>query len=419
MPHHDVVIVGAGLAGLACALELQGGGASPLLLEASDGVGGRVRTDRHEGFLLDRGFQVLLQAYPECRRLLDYDALGLHPFLPGADIWTGNGFARFIDPFRRPGDAIRTLRASVGTVPDKLRVGRYRSEVLAGSPESLLEGPDVTARQDLESAGFSRGMIDGFFRPFFGGILLDRSLSDSSRVFRYLFRMFSQDDVSLPEEGMGAIPAQLRSGLPGDAVRLETRVAEVAADRVVVEGGEVIRTHAVVVATEGPEAARLVEGVPAPSSKAVSCIYFEAPEAPVEDAVLLLDGPGEGPVNNVSVPSRVCPFYAPPGRHLVSASCIGAFPSSEEALRKAALEQMEKWFGDEVRAWSHLRTYRIPHAQPGQAPGVLDPPERDVELTSGIFVCGDHRETASIQGALHSGRRAAGAVLAGRGGSPD
>ena len=411
MSRPDVLIVGAGLAGLGCALELHSQGVRPLLLEASDGVGGRVRTDEHEGFLLDRGFQVLLEAYPECRRILDYDDLDLRPFFPGADIWTGKEFARFVDPFRRPRDAFATLRASVGTFPDKLRVTGLREEVRAGRARDVLVGPDVTALQDLEAKGFTSGMIDAFFRPFFGGILLDRTLSDSARIFRYLFRMFSEGDTSVPAKGMGRIPAQLARRLPEGSVRLGTRVDQVAPGKVRLDDGEEMAAEAVVVAVEGPEAARFLEGVPAPASKAVTCLYFASSRSPLDDPILVLNGEGTGPVNNLAVMSRVSPAYAPEGQELISVTCLGSPVVGDGDLEQEVRTQVEGWFGKEVEEWRHLRTYRIPHAQPGQAPGVLDPPERSVRVQDGLFVCGDHRETASLQGALHSGRRAAREVL--------
>ncbi len=415
MADHDVIIVGAGLAGLACALELQAAGGSPLILEAGDGVGGRVRTDQVDGFRLDRGFQVILEAYPECRRVLDYGALELCPFFPGAELWTGSGFARFVDPFRRPQDALTTLAAGVGTMGDKLKVARLRKEVLEGTPDSLLRDPDRPLLEDLQALGFSAGMIDGFFRPFFGGVLLDPRLTDSSRIFRYVFRMFSQGDISVPRLGMGEIPAQMARRLPEGSVRLGARVAAVGPGQATLQTGEELRGEAVVVATEGPEAARLLHGVREPTSKPATCLYFEASAPPVKGPMLVLDGEGRGPVNNLAVLSQVSPDYAPPGRHLVSVSCLGATPGEAE-LQAAVRTQMARWFGPRVGEWRHLRTYRIPHAQPGQEPGVLEPPERSVRLVPGLFVCGDHRETASLQGALRSGRRAAESVL--NGGTP-
>jgi protoporphyrinogen oxidase len=305
-----------------------------------------------------------------------------------------------------------TLVAGVGTLGDKMRVARLRKEVLEGRAEDLLRGPDRPILEDLQALGFSAGMIDGFLRPFFGGVLLNPALTDSSRIFRYVFRMFSQGSISVPRLGMGEIPSHMARRLPGEAVRLLTRVAAVAPGQVRLQSGEELRGEAVVVATEGPEAARLLHGVREPSSKPATCLYFEAPEPPVAGPVLALDGEGKGPVNNLAVLTQVSPDYAPPGRHLVSASCLGPVPEEGE-LRRAVLGQMARWFGKRTREWRHLRTYRVHHAQPGQEPGTLEPAERSVRVAPGLFVCGDHRETASLQGALHSGRRAAEAVLNG------
>ena len=414
MSKHDVVIVGGGLAGLACGLGVQEGGLNPLILEANDEVGGRVRTDEEAGFLFDRGFQVLLEAYPECRRLLDYEALDLMRFYPGADLWTGEGFSRFADPYRNPKDAMATLASPVGTFSDKLRVTVLRKQVLKGKAEDLLSGPDVTAQEDLEGMGFSDGMINGFFRPFFGGVLLSPNLADSSRIFRYIFRMFSAGDISIPRRGMGQLPLQLASSLPETAIRLRARVAGVEPGKVILADGEALSAETVVVATDGPEAARLLEGVSPPSSKGTACLYFLAQEPPVPGPILLLDGEGTGPVNNLTCLSQVSPDYAPPGQNLVSASCVGLPDLSEKELEAAVRAQLTRWFGGVTEEWSYLRSYRIPHAQPGQSPGVLHPPERPVKLGERLFVCGDHRETASIQGALHSGTRAARAVLESR-----
>jgi phytoene dehydrogenase-like protein len=219
-------------------------------------------------------------------------------------------------------------------------------------------------------------------------------------------------DVVLPSAGMRAIPDQMAVRLPGGTVRLGARVAAVSPREARLDSGETIAADAVVVATEGPEAARLA-GTPSPGSLPVTCLYFAAERAPLEEPILVLDGDGGGPVNNLCVPSRVAPSYAPPGAALVSASVVGgaAGDAVETALEAAVRRQLEGWFGPQVRGWRHLRTYRVRHAQPEQRPGTLEPVERPVRLDGGLFVCGDHRDTASLHGAMLSGRRAAEAVL--------
>jgi protoporphyrinogen oxidase len=230
-------------------------------------------------------------------------------------------------------------------------------------------------------------------------------------MFDFVFRAFALGDACLPARGMGAIPAQLHAALPPGAVHFGTTVTGID-DRIVrISGGGTVEARAVVVATEAPAAARLIglEGVAA--GRALTCLYFAAEKAPVEEPVLLLDGDGAGPVNNVAVPSAVTRGYAPAGAALVSATVLGVPALDDAALEAAVRGQMAKWFGAAARRWRHLRTYRIPFAQPEQAPPALSPWRRPVRLRPGLYVCGDHRDNASINGALESGRRAAEAVL--------
>ena len=411
MTAERVAIVGAGLAGLACARRLGEAGVPYVVLEASDGVGGRVRTDEVEGFLLDRGFQVLLSAYPEVRRVLDFAALDLKPFYPGALVHTQGRFHRAADPWRHPLDAVGALFSPLGTFSDKAHITALRHRVTAGSWDDLAARPETTTLEALRRAHLSATMIDRFFRPFLGGVLAGRELTASSRMFDVVFRAFALGEACLPARGIGAIPAQLRAALPADAVRLGTRVDAID-DRIVrISGGEAMEANAVVVATEAPAAVRLIGLVGATGGRALTCLYFAAEKPPVEEPILLLDGDGTGPVNNVAVPSAVARGYAPPGAALVSATVLGAPALDDAALESAVRGQMAKWFGPAARRWQHLRTYRIAFAQPEQAPPALTPWRRPVRVRPGLYICGDHRDNASINGALESGRRAAEAVL--------
>jgi phytoene dehydrogenase-like protein len=405
------VVVGAGLAGLACARRLAEAGTDCEVLEASDAVGGRVRTDEVDGFLLDRGFQVLLTAYPEARRVLDYGALGLRAFYPGALVQTGGRFHKLSDPWRHPFDAVSLLFSPVGSFADKARIAALRHHVGVGSWDDLAARPETSTLEALRRAGLSRTVIDRFFRPFLGGVLAGRDLTASSRMFDFVFRAFAHGDVCLPSRGIGAIPAQLRAGLAGDAVRLGAAVERVEDGGVVLAGGEQLAARSVVIATEAGAAARLAGLGTAPGGRGLTCVYFAAERAPQAEPILMLDGDGAGPVNSVAVPSVVAPGYAPPGAALVSASVLGVPPLDDAALEAAVRAQLVRWFGAGVARWRHLRTYRIPFAQPEQAPPALTPWRRDVRVRPGLYVCGDHRDNASINGALESGRRAAEAVL--------
>jgi phytoene dehydrogenase-like protein len=406
----DVLIVGAGLAGLCCARELQAKGVSFQILEASDGIGGRVRTDTVDGFLLDRGFQVLLTAYPEAKRALDYARLELKAFIPGALSWYAGRMNKLVNPWRTPGAWKEALGSEFCTLMDKLRIARLRSRLRRTSIEAIFQRPERSTKEALLAEGFTGELIQHFFRPFLGGILLDGELKSSSRMFEFVFKMLSEGDAVLPGRGMGAIPAQLAEKFPAGAVRLNTRVEALHENELALAGGETMRGRAIVIAAEGPSAAHLV-GEVEPASRSVTCFYFAAEEQPVAEPLLLLNGDGAGPVNNFAVVSRVAPSYAPAGKHLVSVTVLGTHQLTDVQLGGFIIAQMKNWFGKVASTWRMLRSYRITHAQPQQYPGALEPPQRPVRIRPGIYVCGDHRENASINGAMASGRRAAEAVL--------
>ncbi len=406
----DVIVVGAGLSGLCCAGELHAGGADVLVLERADAPGGRVRTDVVDGFLLDRGFQVLLTAYPEARRVLEYERLGLRPFTSGALIRRQGEFLRVADPKRHPLLALRNLRGGPGSLVDKLRVARLQRRLSRFSLNELLTAPQVTTAEALRREGFSRELIDAFFLPFFGGVFLDSALETSSRLFAFVFKLFAEGEATLPAAGMQAIPRQLAERLPDAAIRYGATVESAGPGEVTLAGGEHLTAAAIVVAADGPEAARLTGAVEAPAPRATTCVYYAAERSPLGEPVLVLDGDGGGPVNDLCVPSDVAPSYAPPGASLVSATVLGVPALDDEDLDAAVRDQLRGWFGAQVRGWRRLAVYRIPYALPAQPPAALEQPERPVRLREGLFVCGDHRDTASIQGAMVSGRRAAAAV---------
>jgi len=239
-PFNEVIIVGAGLAGLSCARRLLAAGISFVILEAGRRIGGRIKTDRVDGFLLDHGFQVLQTAYPEARRNLDYDRLELKPFAPGAIIRTKEKFYTVADPRHCPQKLWSTATAPIGTIGDRLRMIKLASTVGRAKVSALFERPDTFTIDFLRTKGFSEKIIEKFFIPFLRGISLDPDIELSSRVFQYIFRIFAAGDVALPAAGMGAIPAQLAENLPGDSILTGARVGSIHHHKVVLASGETI-----------------------------------------------------------------------------------------------------------------------------------------------------------------------------------
>jgi phytoene dehydrogenase-like protein len=406
-----VVIVGAGLAGLSCALQLHKKEVPFLICEASNRVGGRVATDKEGGFTFDRGFQILLSAYPECQAVLNYDALDLHSFYPGAMIWIHGRLHKVGDPFRQPLDAVSTLMAPVGSIVDKIRMAMLKRDLASMTVEQIFSHRDRQTKAFLGEYGFSEEMIFRFFQPFLSGVFLEKDLRTSSKMFEFIFSMFAAGDACLPAQGMGAIPAQLASQLPAESIMLNTKVHSMQEGLLLVGAGEKINARAIVVATEGPEASRLLTNFPPVRSHSVTCLYYAAEKPPVSQPILILNGDGHGRVNHVTIPSNVCPSYAPQGSSLICVSVLGTPFDSETVADETIRAELDQWFKGQASKWKYLRGYAINDALPDQAAPALESAQRSVKFRPGIYVCGDHRDNGSIDGALASGRRAGEAIL--------
>jgi phytoene dehydrogenase-like protein len=422
-----VLVIGAGLAGLTCGRALLRAGHQVSVFEADDAVGGRVRSDTHNGFIFDRGFQVLFTAYPAARRQLSYPELDLQPFDPGAIICEGGRRAVLTDPLRDH-DPAAVLAAALSLVigpADKLRTLALAAEFRGRSVDDLLAGPDEPTEAFLRERGFSRAAIDRFFRPFYGGIFLDRSLATSAKCFKFDFKMLSDGDTVVPARGMGAISQQLAAELQAaGCIRLNTRVAALTteAERVtgvtLADGGQVTG-DAVVVATPAPEAARL-SGLPMPEGcVGTTNLYFAGSRQLYRGKKLLLNAAPDAFVNNAVLISNVAPSYAPPGMHLLSATVLGVPPLDDEELFARARADLSCMFAGDRAAlqaldsYRPLRIYRIPYAQFAQPPGLHPGLPDNRSGRPGLFFAAEFTEASSINAAMLSGEKCAAALLAG------
>lgn len=400
----DVVVVGAGLAGLATALRLAREGVDVVVVEAAQRAGGRVVTDRVDGLLLDRGFQLLNPAYPAVRDLVDVAALDLRPFEAGVAVHHGGRLHRLGDPLRQPGAAWRDLTTPVLTLRQKLALVAWMARVGFGPAAAVRHQDDLPLREALAERGLAGAPTDRVLRPFLAGVLADGDLETSRRYADLVVRSFVRGTPSLPARGMQALPAQLLDRLGPERVHLGVAAQIVTGHRVVTDRGT-IGARATVVATDPVTAADLL-GWPRPRMRGLTTLWWHAAVAPTTSALLHVDGEARGPVVNAAVVSQAAPGYAERGA-LVQATVLGA-GHDPGPLEPAARTQTARLLGADARDWQLVRVDDLPHALPALPPGT--PLQRRVDLGGGVFVAGDHRDTPSIQGALVSGRRAAAAV---------
>lgn len=419
-----VLIVGAGLAGLACGQILHEQGVDVQVLEASDGVGGRVRTDRQDGFLLDRGFQVLFTAYPAANRRLDLPGLLLRYFDPGAIIAQRTHRYTLTDPLRDPGSGLRALFSPVVSLADKLRTVALAADLRAQTIDEVLSGADESTLAYLQGRGFSPGYINGFIRPFYGGIFLDRSLATSAKCFRFDFKMLAEGDIAVPAAGIGAIPAQL-AALLGDRVRLGVRVTRLLRDDdgtvrgVQSADGTEWTADRVVLAVEAPEAARLT-GLPMPEAHVGTVnLYWAGPQPVYRGRKIVLNANPRPFLNHVIQITNVAPDYAPDGQHLLSASVLGVPPDDDTALFAQGLTDVRRIFEGDNTALAAIDTlrplalYRIPYSQFAQPPGIHPTLPDNATPIPGLLFAAEFTEASSQNAALISGEKAAALLMSG------
>ena len=444
----SVCIIGGGVSGLAAAITASnelGASGRVVLLESSPTVGGRVQSDvSDDGITLDRGFAVFIEEYPFSKKLLDYDELKLCKFLPGALVKLDDKdrLARVADPLRQPMDIFAALVADVGSLVDKIKVLPLVYHVKTSSIEELFMEPETDTLTALRDRwGFSDDMINKFFRPFLEGIYLAPLEEQSSRMFTFVFKMFSDGSATLPEEGMGAISKQLATKATSAGVDIRTNNAvsrickEKAGFKIKCSGGDIM-AKSIIVATDGPAARKLIATIDGmkdlskeedQAQRSVGCLYYSFKgKAPVEEPILILNGIGDSrgnemnPVNNVCFPSVVSQKYCPSDKNLCSVTVLknamSVYEGRESDLDLTVRKQLSSWFPDHrdsiLNQWKLERVYKIENAQPAQQSGPLPANANggrpcdtfcNRQLPPGLFVCGDHVATATLNGALESG----------------
>jgi phytoene dehydrogenase-like protein len=399
-PRAEVVVVGAGLAGLSVATRLAAAGRDVHVLEAARHVGGRLATERVDGFVVDRGFQVFNTGYPRAADL-DLAALDLGYFTPGAVVRVEGRAHRVVDPRRRPTALPDTLRAPIGSLPRKAAVAAFSARAGYWPVPRLLTARETSAAEHLRQAGVGETALERFFGPFLAGVLLEDRLETSSRYLDLLWRSFARGATGLPAQGIQAIGEQLAAGVGPGRVHTGVRVGAVTGTEVTADTGR-LRADAVVVATDPDTAAGLLPAVEAAAPRQVTTHYHVLPASPWTEPLIVLGTPDGRLVNSV-VLSDAQPAYSPDGRALVASSSLA--PTREADVR----DEVARLHDVAASDLEHLTTITVTGAQPAALPPLHH--RRPVDLGGGLYVCGDHRDTPSIQGAMASGRRTAAAVL--------
>jgi hypothetical protein len=359
-----------------------------------------MRSDRHEGFVIDRGFQVFNTSYPQVRRRLALRALRLRPFTPGVLVHTDEGPLRFSDPTRGPRRLGDLRPGRLAGSRDLAALGVLSARDMLAPARSVKHGDDRTTRTALAAGGFSEEFVERFFRPFLSGVFLEDELETSSRVFHLVWRSMLRGTLCLPAEGIGAVPRLLADALPAGAVHLDTPVTRLTDDGVLLGTGGELAARAVVVATGPGQAAVLLPGLEMPEYRTVTTYYHAAPRSPLAEPVLVTDVRRR--FLNTCVLSEVVPGYAPGGMSLIATSVLGEDHGGREAEVRAALAEA---YGTDTGPWQLLTVRTVPDALPAMPPP--QPLSRTARVGPRRYVCGDHRATGSVQGALASGARAA------------
>jgi len=411
--HPQITIIGAGAAGLIAALELEQAGRKPLLLEATDRPGGRLKTDEVDGFLLDRGFQVLLTEYPEVQRYLDLEAMGVKTFRPGGHVHTRQMHFRFADPLREPAQIIRSTLSPVGTLSDKIKLAQLGLKLRTRTVEDCFKDKYTTqsTMDYLWAQGFSEQIVERFFRPFFGGIFLEQELRTPAAMFRFIFKMFGAGGAGLPESGIEAIPRQLAGKLKQTEIRCGAPVASISGDIVTLADGTTIDSPGgIIIACPPEKLLPRLAGTPL-TWKSTTNLYFYSSRRLKENRLINLVSDPTSLINTFAVLDEVSPSYklTQQGGSLISVtlrepitrdSQIGQ--AEQDLLRHSRLPN------DSLR---FLHRYDVRQALPELRPVAYRYDATQARVTGRVFLAGDHQLNGSLDAAMRSGRLAAEGLL--------
>ncbi|TFV97861.1 FAD-dependent oxidoreductase [Algoriphagus kandeliae] len=408
MKEEKIYIIGAGLSGLIAALELEKSGFQPIILEASDRIGGRMKTDEVDGFLLDHGFQVLNTAYPEVKKYLDFQALHLKKFDPGAVIFDENESYIISDPLRNPLKVVSMAFSKVGTFMDKVKMFTLTQDLKQKSLDEIFSSKSIPTHQYLKDYGFSDQIIENFFKPFFRGIFLEKHLNTSSRMFEFIFKMFAIGHAAVPEKGMGEIPAMIREQLSSTQIYFNHPVEEVQGSTVLLKNGEQLEADRIIIAVQPDKVMKQLQGQFAPPQSVIN-LYFSLQKSFLARPMIGLL-PGEHLVNNIVFMDDVSPEYSKDGKALLSVTVLESDLDEKELIRQVQKE-LSQISGIKSDFFKFIKSYHINYALPHVDDLKYTIPFTECKISDQVYLAGDYLLNGSINAAMTSGRIAAEAVI--------
>ena len=399
----SIHIIGGGISGLIAARVLEEHGLSATIIEATDRLGGRVKTDVVDGYNLDHGFQVLLTAYPAAKKYLDFDALALQEFLPGSAIFK-NGKQKIIgDPLRNLSLLLPTLVSGIGTVNDKLKILALNRRLKKKSIQNIFAEKEQTTISYLENIGFSETIITDFFIPFFSGIFLENKLDTSSRMFEFVYKMFGEGNAALPKDGIQAIPKQLFEKLKNTTCVFNTKVKSVENGSIILESGEIIKSNFTIIATQ---ASGLVSNLKNQATLWKSCdtLYFEVTKREIRKPLIGLIAAPNALINNIFYHTSL-QTSATATKELLSVTVI----DRQNLTNKQLVAEVQKELKElcNIDSCNFIKHYNIPMALPNLQDIQYEMLPSETRLTETIFLAGDTQLNGSLNAAMIAGERAA------------
>ncbi len=397
MYDHDIIIIGAGVSGLTCAKILSDNNKKYLLLESQSDVGGRMSTDLVGDHQLDRGFQVFIKGYPLYDAVTNVKQLPLHSFSPGASIRINNRFYKVVDPFRNIIEGFKSIFTPIGSFIDKLKILKLRISLLLKKTDNTKN--NISTYNYLKQNGFSDEMINNFFIPFFGSVLLDQDLSTVKSTFETIYKAMSSDDICLLENGIADFPKSIYNQLPKDQFSFNTEVISIEDHRVSFADGSSTTSKSIVLATDATTASNLTQLFEAPQYCGTTCLYFATSKKLIKEPMIITNA-GGGLINTICCLTNINPSYSSQNLISVNVNQI-LYNTSQEEIVDAINLELISWFPG--ISFDFIRLYEIPNALPKHTPSVFDRMKQIPQGENGVYFCGDYLYGASVNDAIKSG----------------